>query len=61
MRVSAVNPTSIQAWIADSALKIVYMAIREASRKWTMPVKHWKEALNHFAILFENRVPQTTN
>jgi putative transposase len=45
----------------DSALKIVYMAIREASRKWTMPVKHWKEALNHFAILFENRVPQTTN
>ena len=45
----------------DSALKIVYMAIREASRKWTMPVKHWKEALNHFAILFENRVPQTAN
>lgn len=45
----------------DSALKIVYMAIREASRKWTMPIKHWKEALNHFAILFEDRLPQPSN
>lgn len=45
----------------DSALKIIYVAIREASRKWTMPIKHWKQALNHFAILFENRLPQTTN
>jgi transposase-like protein len=42
----------------DSALKIVYMAIREASRKWTMPIRHWKQALNYFAILFENRMPQ---
>ena len=41
----------------ESALKIVYMAIREASRRWTMPVRHWKQALNHFAILFENRLP----
>jgi putative transposase len=42
----------------ESALKIVYMAIREASAKWTMPIFHWKLALNHFAILFENRMPQ---
>ncbi len=42
----------------DSALKLVYMAIREASRKWTRPIHHWKQALNHFAILFENRLPQ---
>lgn len=41
----------------ESALKIVYMAIREASRKWTMPIHHWKQALNHFAILFEGRIP----
>jgi putative transposase len=44
----------------DSALKIIYMAIHEASRKWTMPIHHWKEALNHFAILYENRLPQET-
>ncbi len=42
----------------ESALKIVYMAIREASRRWTMPIRHWKQALNHFAILFEGRVPE---
>jgi transposase-like protein len=42
----------------ESALKNVYMAIREASRKWTMPIHHWKQALNHFAILYENRMPQ---
>jgi transposase-like protein len=42
----------------ESALKIVYMAIREASRRWTMPVHHWKEALNYFAILFEGRMPE---
>lgn len=42
----------------ESALKIVYMAIREASRKWTLPIHHWKQALNHFAILFEDRMPK---
>src|ERR1022692_376264 len=40
----------------ESALKIVYMAIHEASRRWTMPIHHWKEALNHFAILYEGRL-----
>ena len=45
----------------DSALKLVYMAIREASGRWTMPVRHWKEALNHFAIMFESRLPELTS
>ena len=55
-------PANAQQLSAEfSALKIVYMAIREASRKWTMPIRHWKQALNHFAILFEDRLPQTTS
>jgi len=41
----------------ESALKITFMAIREASKKWTMPIRNWKAALNHFAILFEDRLP----
>jgi putative transposase len=41
----------------ESALKLVYMAIHEASKRWTMPIRKWKEALNHFAILFEGRMP----
>ena len=42
---------------AESALKLVYLAIHEASKKWTMPIKGWKAALNHFAIVFEGRLP----
>jgi putative transposase len=42
----------------DSALKLIYMAIQEASKKWTMPIPKWKEALNHFAILFADRMPK---
>lgn len=45
----------------ESALKLVFMAIREASKKWTMPIHHWKQALNHFAILYEDRMPELTN
>lgn len=41
----------------DSALKLIYMAIHEASKRWTMPIPHWKSALNHFAIMFEDRMP----
>jgi transposase-like protein len=45
----------------ESALKLVFMAIREAAKKWTKPIHHWKEALNHFAVLYEGRVPELTN
>lgn len=44
---------------AESALKLVYLAIHEASKRWTMPIRGWKAALNHFAIVFENRLPNT--
>ena len=40
----------------DSAKKVVYLAIQEASQKWTMPIKNWKSALNRFMIEFENRL-----
>lgn len=42
----------------ESALKLIYLAIQEASKKWTMPIHGWKVALNHFAILFEGRLPK---
>jgi putative transposase len=42
---------------AESALKLVYLAIHEASKRWTLPIKGWKAALNHFAIVFEDRLP----
>jgi putative transposase len=42
---------------ASSAVKLIWLAIRESAKKWTMPIKGWKQALNHFAILFEGRMP----
>jgi transposase-like protein len=44
---------------AASAIKLVYLAIHEASKRWTMPIKGWKAALNELAILFEGRLPQS--
>jgi putative transposase len=40
----------------DAAFKLVYLAMRNISKKWTMPIKDWKPALNRFAILFEDRL-----
>ena len=41
----------------DSILKILYLAINRVSKKWTMPIRNWKAALNQFVILFGDRVP----
>jgi transposase-like protein len=38
----------------DAIFKILYLAIRNASEKWTMPIQQWGMALNEFAILFGN-------
>jgi transposase-like protein len=40
----------------DSARKVIYLAIKEASQKWTMPIRDWKSALNRFMIEFEDRL-----
>mgnify|MGYP001215525878 CR=1 FL=1 len=36
--------------------KKVYLATREASKKWTMPIRNWRSALNHFMIVFDERL-----
>lgn len=40
----------------DAAKKVVYLAIQQASKKWTMPIRNWKTALNRFMIEFEDRL-----
>ncbi len=42
----------------DAAKKVVYLAIQEASKKWTMPIRNWKPALNRFIIEFEDRLAE---
>ena len=41
----------------DSIYKVMYLAIKNASARWTMPIKDWGLAVNQFAILFDGRVP----
>lgn len=40
----------------DSAKKVIYLATQKASKKWTMPIRNWKPALNRFMIEFEERL-----
>jgi putative transposase len=41
----------------EAVVKVVYLAIQNIAKKWTMPIKDWKPALNRFAIEFEGRLP----
>ena len=41
----------------ESALKVIYLAIQNIAKKWTMPIRDWKPALNRFAIEFADRFP----
>lgn len=46
------------AFPSDEALvKLLYLALRNISKKWTMPIRDWKAALNQFTIRFEERLP----
>lgn len=42
----------------EALMKLFYMALRNISRKWTMPIRDWKAALNRFTIQYEDRLPQ---
>lgn len=43
----------------DSLMKVLYLSIRNVSRKWNMPIHDWKQALNRFSIMFPERFPET--
>lgn len=41
----------------DAVLKVMYLAIQNISKKWTMALRDWKGAMSQFAIEFEGRFP----
>jgi putative transposase len=41
----------------DAATKLIFMALQNISKKWTMPLRDWGAALNQFAIIYGSRVP----
>jgi len=40
----------------EALLKSVFLALREATKKWTMPIHNWGLILNQFLTIFEKRV-----
>lgn len=40
----------------ESIFKLLYLGLRRVAKKWTMPIRNWKEALNQFVIMFGDRV-----
>jgi len=42
----------------EAVIKLFYLALGNIAKKWSMPLKDWKPALNRFTIQFEGRMPQ---
>jgi putative transposase len=42
----------------EALLKLSYLAPNSISKKWAMPIRDWKAALNRFTIQFDDRLPQ---
>ena len=40
----------------DAVLKSVYLALKEATKKWTKPINNWGIILNQFSLLYEERL-----
>ena len=45
----------------NSLLKLLYMGIQNASRKWTMPIQNWNLTLSQLSIYFEGRLDSVLN
>ena len=39
----------------DAARKLIYLALRNVTKKWTMPHRFWRPAANQFTIMFGDR------
>jgi transposase-like protein len=45
----------------NSLLKLLYMGIKNAEKKWTMPIRNWSLTLSQLAIFFEGRLDKELN
>lgn len=41
----------------ESIMKVLYLAVNNASKRWTRPVHNWIDARNRFMIMFPDRLP----
>lgn len=50
--------TTYRVFPSDEALlKLIFLALRNISKRWSRPIRDWKMAMRHFSIMFEERLP----
>jgi transposase-like protein len=40
----------------EAVMKVLYLALHQASKKWTMPIRNWKPAMAQFEIMYQDRI-----
>uniref|UniRef100_UPI00313EA1CF hypothetical protein n=1 Tax=Rickettsia endosymbiont of Urophora cardui TaxID=3066265 RepID=UPI00313EA1CF len=46
----------VEFWRTDSVFKVLYLTIDYITKKWSMPIPNWNEAMAHFMIKFDGRI-----
>jgi len=41
----------------EAVYKLMYLALKNISKRWRMPIRNWSGAMNQFAIIYGDRVP----
>jgi transposase-like protein len=41
----------------EAAMKLIFMILQRVSKKWTMPIRNWGEAMHQFSVIYGDRVP----
>ena len=45
----------------EAAMKLLWLAIQNISKRWTRPIPEWGVSLNQLSIMFEGRLPDISN
>jgi len=41
----------------ESIMKLMYLAMQNIAKKWTMPIQNWGSVINQLSIKFQGRIP----
>lgn len=41
----------------EAAIKLLWLGLQNAAKRWTMPIRNWSLTMNQFAIIFGDRLP----
>ncbi len=45
----------------NSLLKLLFMGIQKAQKKWTMPIRNWSSTISQLSIEFDGRLDDALN